>query len=671
MSFLGSIGHIMEVSGLEYLLGQVYADSTVKHMISGKAYARAMRGHLLVTSALHTIMTSMALNTPLPPVHTEGTESSDILDTETLLDCEVPEMPTGTIAAEQSDDKQFSQSHDPKCEENSGRSQLKQVARLYDDLLDGNKTLSDVDSSAELQKISVRISCLQNSLKTCSWTSKLWLQYLRMVDIMRAFLRSERTGDWHLQLQTLRDMLPYLAATGHHLYAKSLHIYIQRMAKLPDDNPKVWKSFDEGLNVVRRSDRLWAGLSTDLVIEQVLMRSIKTTGGLTGGRGMDESQRLIWILSSPVCAEYNLAMQEFTGVNYNTSGRHKDVSLARQKRDVADTQKLINALSVTSPFTQGSDLLSLDSGVCAEKDVNADDAFCVSEAIIQKMQSQNVLDYTLKKADQVRTMAKKSCVHIGSDTVEIDPQLLFQHLVTAALNSGELQEVFHYELCSYPAALFDSPTVMSESNKSSLARYLRKELPPMEENPPDGVRYVIDGGAMLQRIFWPLGKTWNEICELCVQYVQRKYGPATVVFDGYLSGPNTKDPTHMRRTKGCLGPEVHFTPDMTCTLRKEVFMSNTNNKQRLIHMLSDKLLTEGYDVLHAAADADVLLVETTMTFAKQQDTVLVGDDTDLLVILCDRADVGPYRIYFRPAQMSHYQKLTSQPYRPRLWMLTP
>ena len=63
-----------------------------------------------------------------------------------------------------------------------------------------------------------------------------------MVDIMHAFLISERTGDWHLQLQTLRDMLPYLTAAGHHLYAKSLHIYIQRMAKLPDDNPKVWKS---------------------------------------------------------------------------------------------------------------------------------------------------------------------------------------------------------------------------------------------------------------------------------------------------------------------------------------------------------------------------------------------------------------------------------------------
>ena len=36
-----------------------------------------------------------------------------------------------------------------------------------------------------------------------------------------------------------------------------------------------------------RSDRYWAGFSTDLVIEQVLMRSIKTTGGLTRGRGIN------------------------------------------------------------------------------------------------------------------------------------------------------------------------------------------------------------------------------------------------------------------------------------------------------------------------------------------------------------------------------------------------
>ena len=37
------------------------------------------------------------------------------------------------------------------------------------------------------------------------------------------------------------------------------------------------------------TDRYWAGLSTDLTIEQVLMRSAKTHGGLTRGKEMLET----------------------------------------------------------------------------------------------------------------------------------------------------------------------------------------------------------------------------------------------------------------------------------------------------------------------------------------------------------------------------------------------
>ena len=51
---------------------------------------------------------------------------------------------------------------------------------------------------------------------------------------------------------------------------------------------------------------------------------------------------------------------------------------------------------MTSPFTPGCDLLSLDSGMCAEEDVNADDALQVGETIIQKMKGQNAKEYTLK-----------------------------------------------------------------------------------------------------------------------------------------------------------------------------------------------------------------------------------------------------------------------------------
>ena len=57
MSFLGSIGKVMEGSGLGTALETVYTPVTVvSHMFSGKAYARAVRGHLLCASAVQLIL---------------------------------------------------------------------------------------------------------------------------------------------------------------------------------------------------------------------------------------------------------------------------------------------------------------------------------------------------------------------------------------------------------------------------------------------------------------------------------------------------------------------------------------------------------------------------------------------------------------------------------------
>ena len=87
------------------------------------------------------------------------------------------------------------------------------------------------------------------------------------------------------------------------------------MNSLESEHPDVYRKFEAGFNVVRRSNRMWAGLSTDLVIEQVLMRCVKTSGGLTRGRGMTERQRLTWLLSMPACAEMNRVMLDLTGVS--------------------------------------------------------------------------------------------------------------------------------------------------------------------------------------------------------------------------------------------------------------------------------------------------------------------------------------------------------------------
>ena len=50
------------------------------------------------------------------------------------------------------------------------------------------------------------------------------------------------------------------------------------MEDLEITHPSICQRFQQGYHVVRKSDRDWAGLSTDLAIEQDLMRNLKSSG---------------------------------------------------------------------------------------------------------------------------------------------------------------------------------------------------------------------------------------------------------------------------------------------------------------------------------------------------------------------------------------------------------
>ena len=139
-----------------------------------------------------------------------------------------------------------------------------------------------------------------------------------------------------------------------------------RNEELQKDESPVYTAFKNGFHVIRRSDRFWAGLSSDLVIEAVLMTSLKATGGLTRGKGMSETQRLVWLLSMPITAEVNNAMQELTEVDYTTSEQHKDMSNSRIKRDMKDTKTILEFVKARDPFSEDSTLRIIVTVVIAD-----------------------------------------------------------------------------------------------------------------------------------------------------------------------------------------------------------------------------------------------------------------------------------------------------------------
>jgi len=167
------------------------------------------------------------------------------------------------------------------------------------------------------------------SMAASSSTSQLWIGYEKMMETARALKRADRTGSWRLHLSAVSDYIPVFAAAGHFNYVKSSYLYLQSMKELDQKHPDIVAKCENGLHVITRTDQFWAGLGSDLTTEQTLMRSLKSSGGLTRGSGMTEAIRTIWTLASSVSSEYNLAMQESTELSFTSSEQHKDCTLPR------------------------------------------------------------------------------------------------------------------------------------------------------------------------------------------------------------------------------------------------------------------------------------------------------------------------------------------------------
>ena len=168
----------------------------------------------------------------------------------------------------------------------------------------------------------------------------------------------------------------------------------------------------------------------------------------------------------------------------------------------------------------------------------------------------------------------------------------------------------------------------------------------------------MDGGTLIHRIPWSRGSTYGWIFHHYTKYVKHKYRHAIVVFDGYGS-TNTKDTTHQIRSKGNAGTSVTFTADTPVTMKKGQFLANRQNKQRFIFMLSEELRKNNCEVHHASGDADLLIAMKAVQSANSSNTVLAGDDTDLLVLLCFYASRASHDLFFVLSQRRTRSSLSS------------
>lgn len=115
--------------------------------------------------------------------------------------------------------------------------------------------------------------------------------------------------------------------------------------------------------------------------------------------------------------------------------------------------------------------------------------------------------------------------------------------------------------------------------------------------------------------------------------MKENFGRACVIFD-WGNNPSIHDESWLRETKGCLGIEAVFDFETELKMKKEMFLRNKKNKQRFTSLLTKKLKDNSFEARTSFGNPIVMLAKTAVELSRTYNTVVVGKQADLIMVLC-------------------------------------
>ena len=132
-------------------------------------------------------------------------------------------------------------------------------------------------------------------------------------------------------------------------------------------------------------------------------------------------------------------------------------------------------------------------------------------------------------------MNTKLHAKVDGESINVDPQLHFQLLLTAAGDMPEsIVDILRYELCNIPSSLFEQAGFprAANINKPALADAIWTEENGKDMTAPltsEDIHFAIDGGSLLYQLPLAKGSTFAFVCKMYVDYV-KKFKQPTIVF---------------------------------------------------------------------------------------------------------------------------------------------
>lgn len=150
------------------------------------------------------------------------------------------------------------------------------------------------------------------------------------------------------------------------------------------------------------------------------MRTMKSIGGLTHGRGISNSVLTMWMLGMVYLHNVCDEIEKFCGISIETTEQHVDIRSARIVRDNEDLKKLINWFSQHSPFPKVDELMSISTGVIGDKTINCHKSQEIGMLGISKIIGNDFDSVKFKRKDKViPLLAANSSIKIDEVAIPI------------------------------------------------------------------------------------------------------------------------------------------------------------------------------------------------------------------------------------------------------------
>ena len=195
-----------------------------------------------------------------------------------------------------------------------------------------------------------------------------WNITLRQQLILLEFVKSLRTGDFNLYIQSLVLIVPWVFCLDHYHYARWLPIHINTMLNLNLTHPDIAAEFQSGKFTIQKSNRKFSRIALNHNHEQ-LNAKVKGVGGAIG-LTQNESALQRWVICGPETSRLIDEFESLYAIDSENVQEHHDSSKCSQARFLKDLINMNQELEeLGNPFLDdGSELYALDTKKVANND---------------------------------------------------------------------------------------------------------------------------------------------------------------------------------------------------------------------------------------------------------------------------------------------------------------